>query len=254
MAHLKGALISEELMRRLAAISPIVLALGAIIVVPMAGAQAQSGREEGPREIEKCQTIDKPGSYKLVNNLTGPFTSLGGCLVITTDFVTIDLAGFTISGSGHGTGPGIQALPSPGQGQRLQGLAVKNGSISDFFFGVEFSLADGSIVQGLRVVGSAPNTDGIVANGIVKGNTVMSYETGFVATGTVTGNYGALNSDVGFVIGTGSTVIGNTATGARAGLSVSCPSNMTDNTAVNNTVSNLVLLGSGCNNTNNVAP
>ena len=47
----------------------LVLALGAMILTPRAGARAD-GREEGPIEIEKCQTISKPGSYKLVNNIT----------------------------------------------------------------------------------------------------------------------------------------------------------------------------------------
>ena len=92
-------------MRRPAAVFTIVLALVATMLLPSAGARAD-GREEGPTEIEKCQTIEKPGSYKLVNNLT----ATGDCLVITTDFVTIDLAGFLISGSG--TGSGILA-PAP---------------------------------------------------------------------------------------------------------------------------------------------
>jgi hypothetical protein len=48
-------------------------------------------------------------------------------------------------------------------------------------------------------------------------------------------------------VGQGSTVIG-------VGLVVGCPSNVTDNTAVNNPGGNLVLNGTGCNNTNNVAP
>jgi len=59
-----------------------------------------------------------------------------------------------------------------------------------------------------------------------------------------------------YEIGQGSTVIGNTALGnpgSFAGIRVSCPSNVTDNTAVGN-VENLVLNGDGCNNTNNVAP
>jgi hypothetical protein len=43
-------------MRRPAALFPIVLAFGAIILAPGAGA-----REAGPTEIEKCQTITKAG-------------------------------------------------------------------------------------------------------------------------------------------------------------------------------------------------
>jgi hypothetical protein len=229
-------------MGRRAAFFPIVFALGAIILA--GGAIA---REEGPTEIEKRRTIDKPGSYKLVNNLTGPLSGPGDCLEIAADFVTIGLAGFTISGPGGGAG--IAALTSG------QGLAVRTGSISGFTIGIDLKLADGSIVEGLRVVGTSfSNVDGTIASGIVKGNTVISYQTGIIATGTVTGNYALSNSSIGFLIGTGSTVIGNTATGGRGGFLVSCPSNVTDNTAINNTVDNITLENTGCNNTNNVAP
>jgi hypothetical protein len=58
-------------------------------------------------------------------------------------------------------------------------------------------------------------------------------------------------------IGRGSTVIGNTATDNRLfGFFVSCPSNVTDNTALNNPDGNLVLetAQGSCNTTNNVAP
>jgi hypothetical protein len=59
-------------------------------------------------------------------------------------------------------------------------------------------------------------------------------------------------------IGLGSTVIGNNVTSTGGfpgiGLLVACPSNVTNNTAVNNQGQNLVLNGNGCTNTNNVAP
>ena len=54
-------------MRRPPAVFPIALALGAIILAPGAGAQ-----ERERTEIEKCQTINEQGSYKLVNNLIAP--------------------------------------------------------------------------------------------------------------------------------------------------------------------------------------
>ncbi len=72
----------------------------------------------------------------------------------------------------------------------------------------------------------------------------------------VTGNYAFGNRSTGMVVGQGSTVIGNTVTDTfeSTGLFVNCPSNVTNNTAVNNQGENLVLNGNGCNNTNNVAP
>jgi hypothetical protein len=235
------------------AVFPIIFALAAIILAPRAGAQSQDGRGEGPIEIEKCRTIDKPGSYKLVNNLTstGPNDT---CLSITASFVTVDLAGFTI------TGPcsvglclsGGSAIAGVGQ----EGIAVRNGSILGFSTGVR--LGDLSVVEGLRV-NSAASAFGIVANGIVRGNTVVALSDhagiGISASGIVTGNF-VSGGATAIQIGQGSTVIGNTANGtfpSRFGIAVDCPSNVTDNTAVNYET-NLVLGGDGCTNTNNVAP
>jgi hypothetical protein len=149
-------------MRRPAALFPIALALGAISLAPAAGA-----REQGPTEIEKCQTIRQSGSYRLVNNLT----ATGDCLVIDADFVTVDLAGFTISGTG---GRGISSTPPL---VHHQGIAVRNGSIS----GLEGVILDAtaSIVEGVRVFGSG-SLIGILANGgIVKGNVVLNTSEGF---------------------------------------------------------------------------
>jgi hypothetical protein len=243
-------------MRRSAAFVPIALALVAIILTPRGGAQAQS-QQEGPIEIEKCRTIGQAGSYKLVRNLS---TTTGDCLVITADFVTIDLAGFPITGANttpSSTAVAIRAMPPSGQ---LLGIAVRNGSITGISGGgVDLGAADGSIVEGLRVVGTG--FFGIVARGIVRGNTVTNVTSGIGvdATGTVTGNTADGNAS-GIVIGIlapfkASTVIGNTATdNSDFGILVGCPANITDNTAVNNSGGNLVLNGNGCNNTNNVAP
>ena len=233
----KGSLqqrsIREDSMRKPAALFVIALALGAMILAPLAGARAD-GREEGPFEIEKCQTIDKPGSYKLVNNLT--LSAIPGtCLLITADFVTIDLAGFTITGPGIASpfGPGSVAIMAPfSSSGSPAGIAVRNGSISNFNVGV--SLGDGSIVEGLRV--SRCGQLGIGAAGIVRGNTVTRTRL------------------AGLGIGQGSTVIGNTSVnqtseGPSFGMIVGCPSNVTDNTTNSTQVQ-----GDGCLTTNNVAP
>ena len=147
----------------------IVLALGTIILSPVAAVQADE-QEEGPFKIEKCQTISQQGSYKLVNNLTFSPTTSGGaiggtCLTITASFVTIDLAGFTITGPGPAfvfppNGPtGIVA------GNDRTGIAVRDGTISGFFRDVDLG-SDGSIVEGLRVFGgTAPATSGYAPRG-----------------------------------------------------------------------------------------
>jgi parallel beta-helix repeat protein len=83
-----------------------------------------------------------------------------------------------------------------------------------------------------------------------------SRDTGISATGTVRGNVATNNSE-GIYAGVGSTVIGNSATNNRTqgavGILADCPSNLTDNTAVNNG-RNLVLNGDGCHDEDNVAP
>ena len=241
-------------MTRPAVVFPIALALGAVILAPTAGA-----REEGPIEIEKCQTISQPGSYKLVNNLT--FTgNIGTCLDITASFVTIDLAGFTITG---GLPPAETIIAA---GDNTTGITVRNGSISAFFTGFGVGLGgDASVVEGLRVAGnggSGIRGGGISATGIVRGNAVVRMAArltaggvGISATGVITGNYTTVNAHFGILAGGGSTVIGNTATNnADVGIAVTCPSNVTDNTATGNQHVNLQLNGTGCNDTNNVAP
>jgi hypothetical protein len=244
-------------MKRPAALFPIALALGATSLVPGAGANV-------PTPITICQTINQPGSYVLANNLTFTGPAGGTCLSITANNVTIDLAGFAIDGDNGGVpfaGAAIADLTGA-----LQGIAVRNGSISNFSEGVILGTqgeTGNSIVEGLRVSGQGNVTGGIgiMASGIVKGNAVISMPAaGIVATGTVTGNI-VSNSGQGFDVGRGSTVIGNTAlNNLGQGFVVSCPSNVTDNTAVGNgTVPpvlpgdpNLFLMGDGCNATNNV--
>jgi Right handed beta helix region len=237
----------------------IAVVLWAIIFVPVTGPKAQDAREEGPIEIEKCQTISQPGSYKLVKNLT--FTgSSGACLMITASGVTLDLAGFTISGHASGFATTTAILASGD----LRGIAVQNGSLSGFQTGVNLSSATGSLVEKLRVIDITRTLfpTGIIASGIVRSNSVLGplgpfpIGTGISATGTLTGNYVAGNG-TGMSIGRGSTVIDNTATDNQLfGFFVSCPSNVTDNTALNNPDGNLVLetARGSCNTTNNVAP
>jgi hypothetical protein len=252
-------------MRRPAALFPIVLALGALIFVSRAGAQE-------PTKITACQTISQPGSYRLANNLP-PIPPGLSCLVITANFVTIDLGGFSMTGSSGSLGEAGTGVLTKGQ---LQGIAVRNGSISGYTPSVNLGSADGSIVEGLRVSGLGVRGNGIIATGIVKGNTATDFRfTAIEATGTVTGNYVSNYGVNGITVGpgstvtgnnvsgntftaievaTGSTVIGNTATGGGIyGITVACPSNVIDNTSTGHS-HNLVLNGKGCNDRNNVAP
>jgi hypothetical protein len=153
---------------------------------------AQDARGDGPIEIERCQTIDSPSSYKLVKNLTAPTNA--DCLLISASFVTIDLSGFVITGRGSAPGYGIKSTPqSVGQGP--QGIAARSGSISNVGGGVNLAFSNGSIVEGMRV-SCAPlptvtvgiNVGKAGSTGIAMGNTVTSCTDGIVAAGIATGN------------------------------------------------------------------
>jgi hypothetical protein len=222
------------------------------VVALVAGATVLSpaGRASSPIAITACQTIKAPGSYVLASNLTAK----GDCLVITADLVTIDLAGFSITGPAIlGSAAGVRARNGG------TGIVVQNGSISNFGTAVDLSSAQGSIVEGLRAF---DNGTGIVADGTVRGNTVVvTFEDGIDASGTVTSNY-LIKAAHGVLlrVGPGSTVSGNTAISlGRPGedtIVVSCPSNVTGNTATGAALPghNLLLHGTGCSAKDNVAP
>src|SRR5215471_8570013 len=150
-------------MRRPTTLIAIMVVLGALIFAPVAGARDQDQQEQAPTKIRRCQRIDQPGSYKLVDNLH----ATGDCLVISVDGVTIDLAGFAMTGDGTGT-----AIKGPPQSstKTIPALrtVVRNGDISNFAQGIKLS----GIAEGLRITS---NHNGIsVGVGIVRGNTVQS--------------------------------------------------------------------------------
>ena len=128
--------------------------LGALIFAPAAGARDQDQQEQAPTKIRRCQRIDQPGSYKLVDNLH----ATGDCLVITTEGVTIDLAGFAMTGDGTGTAiKGVQARA--GTIPQLR-TVVRNGDISNFAEATNLS----GIVEGLRITSNHNGILGRVVN------------------------------------------------------------------------------------------
>jgi hypothetical protein len=246
-------------MRRRAAFIPFVLGFAAMTLTP-----AADGREQGPTEIKRCQTIDQPGSYRLGNNLN----AAGDCVEIRAQGVTIDLGGFAITGDGTGTA--IKGVKAPVRTIPQVRTVVRNGEISNFALAINLS----GTVEGLRVTFNGKGI--LVPVGIVRGNTVQfSRSVGIgVADGIVTGNLVVANgtgisveeaavitgnqaagNKIGIdVTGTGSNLIGNIADGnSEIGLRVRCPSNLVDNTAVGNG-RNLVLNGTTCHSVDNLAP
>jgi hypothetical protein len=222
-----------------------------------------------PSSISACQTISLSGSYVLTNNLT----AAGDCLILAADYITIDLAGFTIAG--NGTGSGIK-----GSGGTRKGITVRNGTVRHFVNGINFAF-DGiyMLFEQLRILdnsntGAGANEVAIVKDSLFYGNGIGIYAgsrsviTGNVARGntdglnigsgsTLIGNTSGINSRDGIQVGNGSTLVNNTAHGnSRYGFLVDCRSNLMGNTATLNSTSNFQLdttLGA-CLQSHNLAP
>lgn len=85
-------------------------------------------------------TISAPGSYCLTKNISAPstFTS-GNAITVSSDDVTIDLAGYTLGNLLAGTG--TQAIGIQGIG--LNNVTIQNGTVRGFFIGIQLSGAAG---------------------------------------------------------------------------------------------------------------
>ncbi len=106
-----------------------------------APALAGAGGGKSPAKyLYRCGTIDKPGNYELRRNLS----AIGDCLILATDFITLDLNGYEIRGSGLGRG-----LSDGGQG--LRGIEIKSGSIANFAIAVDLGNSAAIRAQDLRV-------------------------------------------------------------------------------------------------------
>ncbi len=222
----------------------------------------------GPHQIRRCTIITKSGSYELGRNLD----AVGDCLVITTDYVTLDLGGFTISG--NSTGRGIVALID-GETDR-KAITVRNGMVRNFAIGVDLSnvvlaMAERLIVSensdtGLSVGGWAQVRDCLAqGNGIgisTGASTVLTRNVATFNTGvgiragyncTVTQNIAKENGIHGFQVSNGSNVFSNTSSShPQAGFQVVCPSNIMGNTASFNSTAYDLSSPSECNFVNNV--
>jgi Periplasmic copper-binding protein (NosD) len=198
-----------------------------------------------PSPITECPTtIIEPGSYVLVTNL---LFRAGDCLVVAADFVTIDLAGFAITGNGTGSGIRDQVTRAPAP---RQGITVRNGTVANFLHGILLQNTVGAMVEDMRVINNSRRGQGILVgrgvsgsgDGIVRGNIVFDAITGInIEGGIVSGNIATGNAAGIFVI-TG-VVSGNTIAGNQAGLGVQ-GGTVTGNTVRDNSSGIFVFAGS----------
>ncbi len=83
------------------------------------------GGAVGTKITSAPYTITTPGFYYLGKNLDGTID-------IHSDHVTLDLMGFTITGSGAGSGYGV----SIGGSSPMKNVEVRNGTIREFVYGI----------------------------------------------------------------------------------------------------------------------
>lgn len=234
--------------------------LAATLALALGGCANQGNPlAKGPVNIHDCGTIDQPGSYRVVKNLTAP--PGGDCLVVTADHVSIALGGFGIEGNGAGNGillvgpridvdirggtirnfgdDGISA-PDPGnRGHRIKGVrAVSNAGNGIFLAGGGHRVRDCTAV-GNGSVQTVAGNDGIkVGDGsTVTGNTADGNARHGVDAGhgsTLTGNTARANQR-GIVAGNGATVTGNTAASNVVGIDAASNSTIAGNTVFDNT-------------------
>jgi parallel beta-helix repeat protein len=229
-----------------------------------------------PAPVSACGTLAASGSYLLTGNLTAS----GDCLVVGADFVTLDLAGFVISGNGKGSGVTTSGNPA--------GVTVRNGVIQNFKTGLDLRAAAGVMVEGVRAFNNADQGLRVGSESLVQGNVATANGNGILVdhNSLVAANVAALNDKQGLEAGWNSTITGNTASkngqdgleagnhntlsnntasdNGQKGLSTKCPSNVVANTAAGNKLNLIALggpsknppknLGKPCKLVDNVAP
>jgi len=90
--------------------------------------------------------IDQPGSYYV----TGPlYTTNNRGITVMSSHVTVDLMGFTITGSQNTNGHGVHILG--GEDVMLRNVVVKNGGITQFGYGVLVNNAIGGVLRDLVI-------------------------------------------------------------------------------------------------------
>jgi len=185
--------------------------------------------------ITACGSLGS-GSYIVTKNFTAG--SGVNCLVVTADNVTIDLGGFTITGSGASNG-----VLASGRNN----VTVKNGTL--VFARAVFATGEGAVIYAVRAVRAAGVSAGF------KGFSVGDNAT--VENSYVTAHTGGATPQTGGVItaGKNSKVIGNTISGNSGNIIVvSDGSFVKDNTVTQNSGSSgsAILVSQNCKIVDNV--
>jgi hypothetical protein len=180
--------------------------------------------------IDKCTVIDKPGAYllgKVIQASERDLTPVPGfpntaCILITSDFVTLDLGGNTIIGPGRSI-----AMAAGVWVQRVLGVKVHSGNITNFFGGLG-SLGTASRIEHISAFDTEFGIQVIGQGSHLIGNTAYRNELGIT------------------VGGAGSRAIGNIAlANSGRGIEIVCPSVVLENAAFNNPPGNDIVIIQG---------
>lgn len=195
---------------------PVLVGAGLLASYPSAPVTADRRAAD---KINRCQTIDQSGSYVLDRNLQAE----RDCLVVTANNVTIDLAGYTITGAGIPSGgSGIRTAPAA----VLEGITVRNGTVTNFNEGIRLT-GHHHVVEEIR---ATHNSAGI-ATGLVLPN---------ISGNTIRDSIASQNAGTGIVaLGVGNSIIGNVATSNNRGIVTGCPSTVLNNVATGNTMADI---------------
>jgi len=206
--------------------------LRAILLVLSLGTTALEAA--GPTRLNSCTTIVSSGSYILDRDLT----AAGDCLLIHAHYVTVDLAGFTISG--NGTGRGIYD-----GGVSRRGIAIRNGTITSFQTGVVLAFSRSNVVESLRILFSLEDGLQVGGQSIVRNNLVNENgRDGIVHTGggtTIVDNVVTDNGRDGILDPGDSLISGNTVSTSRNGIAAAFGGTINGSTITGN----MVLAGGG---------
>ena len=155
--------------------------------------------------VSNCRIITQRGSYVVINNINATASNAvpipgGGsaCILITTDFVTLNLAGFAITGSNVSSGIATDSVDR-------SGIHVHSGTVANFSdIGVNLH-GNGHTIEQIRAVNNLGGGISVFGSITAKqGHRVL-------------GNTAISNGDFGINVACPAVVLGNVAAGNGAG-------------------------------------
>ena len=169
-----------------------------------------------PGNINSCGELVAPGTYTLTTNLNGGANT---CFTISSDNVTIDGSGYTITGTGTSS-PAIDARARSGEGTALVGagnaytnLIVNDSTITGYTTGINLSGNDNTTGSGLNGGNAGDAGDIAIFYSVVGSVIADGGDTTYVGFGGIGGNIAFTDTNLNISSSTISTVGGNGTTG-----------------------------------------